>query len=107
MRVHWRLREIAEPERWNPRKLSLTTGLGYQTVWSIWHDRATRVDLTTLAALATTLEVTPGDLLILDPQSLSPQPEAEPPPGQARAGHRSRATGDGRLKANRRRPRSS
>ena len=106
MRVHWRLREIAEPERWNPRKLSLTTGLGYQTVWSIWHDRATRVDLTTLAALATILKVTPGDLLILDPQSLNPRPEAEPP-GQARAEHRSSAASDGQLKANRRRPRSS
>ena len=64
--IRWRLREIAEPERWNPNKLAETTGLAYHTVWAIWHNKAKRADLATLATLATTLKVTPGDLLALD-----------------------------------------
>jgi DNA-binding Xre family transcriptional regulator len=64
--IRWRLREIAEPERWNPKKLADTTGLAYQTVWAIWHNKAKRADLATLATLATTLNVAPGDLLVLE-----------------------------------------
>jgi DNA-binding Xre family transcriptional regulator len=64
--IRWRLREIAEPERWNPNKLAETTGLAYHTVWAIWHNKAKRADLATIAALATTLNVTPGDLLALE-----------------------------------------
>ena len=64
--IRWRLRELAEPERWNPNKLAETTGLAYRTVWAIWHNKAKRADLTTIATLATTLNVTPGDLLTLD-----------------------------------------
>jgi DNA-binding Xre family transcriptional regulator len=64
--IRWRLRELAEPERWNPNKLAETTGLAYHTVWAIWHNKAKRADLATIATLATTLNVTPGDLLALD-----------------------------------------
>jgi DNA-binding Xre family transcriptional regulator len=64
--VRWRLREIAEPERWNPKKLADTTGLAYHTVWAIWHNRAKRADLATIASLAAILRVTPGDLLVLE-----------------------------------------
>lgn len=64
--VRWRLREIAEPERWNPKKLADTSGLAYYTVWAIWNNRAKRADLATLAALAITLKVPPGDLLVLE-----------------------------------------
>jgi DNA-binding Xre family transcriptional regulator len=69
--VRWRLREIAEPERWNPKKLADTSGLAYHTVWAIWNNRAKRADLATLAALATTLKVHPGDLLVLESISRS------------------------------------
>ena len=64
--IQWRLREIAEPERWNPNKLAETTGLAYHTVWAIWHNKAKRADLATLATLSTTLKVRPGDLLALE-----------------------------------------
>ena len=64
--IRWRLREIAEPERWNPNKLAETTGLAYHTVWAIWHNKAKRADLATLATLAATLQVTPGDLLAME-----------------------------------------
>jgi DNA-binding Xre family transcriptional regulator len=65
--IQWRLREIAEPERWNPNKLAETTGLAYHTVWAIWHNKAKRADLATLATLASTLKVTPGDLMAMEP----------------------------------------
>jgi DNA-binding Xre family transcriptional regulator len=70
-RIRWRLREIAEPERWNPNKLAETTGLAYHTVWAIWHNKAKRADLATLATLATILQVAPGDLLALEPAGSS------------------------------------
>jgi DNA-binding Xre family transcriptional regulator len=64
--IRWRLREIAEPERWNPNKLAETTGLAYHTVWAIWHNKAKRADLATLATLATVLKVAPGNLIAME-----------------------------------------
>jgi DNA-binding Xre family transcriptional regulator len=61
--IRWRLREIAEPERWNVKKLAEQTGLAYGSVYAIWNDTARRVDLDTLDKLATILKVMPGDLL--------------------------------------------
>ncbi|WP_110513753.1 helix-turn-helix domain-containing protein [Herpetosiphon llansteffanensis] len=60
--IRWRLREIAEPERWNIKKLSEKTGLAYKSVYAIWKDTARRVDLDTLDKLASILNVQPGDL---------------------------------------------
>ena len=64
--IRWRLREIAEPERWNPNKLAESTGLAYHTVWAIWHNKAKRADLATLATLATALKIAPGDLMFME-----------------------------------------
>lgn len=61
--VRWRLKEIAEPERWNPHNLSEATGLSYTTVWSIWTNRTKRADLETIDALARVLKIEPGALL--------------------------------------------
>ena len=61
--ARWRVREIAEPERWNAKKLAEATGLAYGTVYAIWTNRATRVDFKTLEALARVLKVAPGDLI--------------------------------------------
>ncbi len=61
--AEWRLREIAEPERWNAKKLAEATGLAYRTVWGIWANRSRRADLDTLAALARVLKVEPGELI--------------------------------------------
>ena len=69
--MHWRLREIAEPERWNAKKLAEATGLAYTSVWGIWTNRSKRADLDTLAALARVLKIRPGDLHSdLDPEDL-------------------------------------
>lgn len=62
--VRWRLKEIAEPERWNPHNLSAATGLAYTTVYNMWENRTKRADLDTIGKLADVLKVAPGDLLV-------------------------------------------
>lgn len=64
MAVRWRVREIAEPERWSARKLAEAANLAYGTVWAIWSGKAKRADLETLDALCRVLKVEPGDILI-------------------------------------------
>jgi len=61
--LRWRLREIAEPERWNAKKISDATGLTYRTVHGIWANRSKRADLDTIEALARLLKVAPGELI--------------------------------------------
>ena len=68
MAVRWRVREIAEPERWSARKLAEAADLAYGTVWAIWSGKAKRADLETLDALCRVLKVAPGDLLVRDAQ---------------------------------------
>ena len=61
--VRWRLKEIAEPERWNPHNLSAATGLAYTTVWNMWENRTRRADLDTIDKLSRVLKVQPGELM--------------------------------------------
>ena len=63
MAARWRLRDIAEPERWSARKLSIATGLAYNTVWGLWTNKSRRADLDTLTALARVLKVHPSELI--------------------------------------------
>lgn len=63
MMARWKLREIAEPERWNAKKLADHTGLAYNTVWGMWTNKTKRADLDTLTTLANALKVQPGDLI--------------------------------------------
>ncbi len=63
MSARWRLREIAEPERWTARKLSLATGLAYNTVWGLWTNKSKRADLDTLTTLARVLKIHPSELI--------------------------------------------
>ena len=63
MAVRWRLKEIAEPERWSARKIAEATGLAYNTVWGIWANRSKRADLDTINTLAQLLKVEPGQLI--------------------------------------------
>jgi DNA-binding Xre family transcriptional regulator len=62
--VRWQLKELAEPERWNPHNLAEATGLAYTTVYNMWTNRTRRADLDTIGALAKALKVPPGDLLV-------------------------------------------
>ena len=71
--IRWRLREIAEPERWNVKKLAEQTGLAYGSVYAIWNDTARRVDLDTLDKLATILNVAPGEFFIWDNTPIAQQ----------------------------------
>ena len=70
MAIRWRVREIAEPERWNAKKLAEATGLAYGTVYPIWTNQATRADLKTIEAIARVLGVKPGDLLTWDSEDV-------------------------------------
>ena len=61
--ARWRLRDIAEPERWNARMLAQATGLADNTWCCIWTNTTRRADLATLDNLAAVLTVQPNDLL--------------------------------------------
>ena len=61
--ARWRLRDIAEPERWNARMLAQATGLADNTGCGIWTNTTRRADLATLDKLAAVLTVQPNDLL--------------------------------------------
>jgi DNA-binding Xre family transcriptional regulator len=63
MAVRWRLKDIAEPERWSARKIAEATGLAYNTVWGIWANKSKRADLDTLDTLAQLLKIEPGQLI--------------------------------------------
>ena len=62
--VRWRLKDIAEPERWNPHNLAAATGLAYTTVYNMWENKTRRADLDTIGKLAAALKVEPGALLV-------------------------------------------
>ncbi len=74
--AHWRLREIAQPQRWTARKIALATGLAYNTVWAIWANRSKRADLDTLEKLAGLLNVAPGELIGAGDESMTPLQDA-------------------------------
>ncbi len=74
--ARWRLRDIAEPERWTARKLAIETGLAYNTVWGIWANRSQRADLGTLDTLARVLKIKPGELIGEGEQQPRPAPAA-------------------------------
>lgn len=60
--VRWRLKEQAQPDRWTARKLSIATGMSYNSIWAIWSGKAKRADLETLDKLCEVLSLEPGDL---------------------------------------------
>jgi DNA-binding Xre family transcriptional regulator len=73
MAVRWRLKVIAEPERWTARKIAEATGLAYNTVWGIWANKSKRADLDTLDTLSKLLKVEPGALVERVPDQDSPR----------------------------------
>ena len=67
------------------RRLSISeaarqSGVSYKTVFDLFHDRTTRVDLGTIDKLCRALKCTPNDLFEFSP---------EPPDGDAGAGRSS------------------
>jgi DNA-binding Xre family transcriptional regulator len=65
--IAWRVGQLAEQRGWSVRRLADAAGLDEKTVRNIIAGRATRVDLDTIARLASTLEVTPGALWATEP----------------------------------------
>ncbi|MBC8074590.1 MAG: helix-turn-helix domain-containing protein [Chloroflexales bacterium] len=74
MGLRWRVREIAEPERWTARKLALATGLAYNTVWGIWTNKTRRADLDTIEKIARELKVAARDLIMQESPANEDQP---------------------------------
>jgi DNA-binding Xre family transcriptional regulator len=60
--VVWRVAELVAQRGWGARQLADAAHLDEKTARNIIAGRATRVDLETIARLASTLEVTPGAL---------------------------------------------
>ena len=79
--AHFRLKEIAKPQRWSAHSIKEKTGLSYNTVWTIWTNRSSGCDLATLQRIADTIGCAPGDLI----GSGDPAPDAEPDPDPDRA----------------------
>ena len=58
-----RLQPLAVARGYDIMKLSRQTGLGYRTIFDLWHGRSGNVTLRTLDKLAAALGVTVADLL--------------------------------------------
>jgi putative transcriptional regulator len=67
MMIRYRLKEIAEPERWNIKRLAEATGLARNTVAGVWKNESDYVRLATLDKLCQALKVTPADILEYTP----------------------------------------
>jgi len=61
-----RLKEVADPLRWNPHSIAHASGLAYSTVYAIWTGKARRIDLDTIKTLCNTLDILPSDLISIE-----------------------------------------
>jgi putative transcriptional regulator len=68
--IKFRVREIAEKQGLNIQRLASKSGIAYSTILDLWHDRVRRIDKATLNRLCEALNVTPGDLIIRDPDDI-------------------------------------
>ena len=84
--IAWRVAELAEQRGWGARQLAKAAGLDDKTARNILTGRATRVDLETIARLASTLEVTPGALWASRPDPAQAWMSAAGSAGQADPG---------------------
>ena len=80
--VRLRVREIAEAQDLNMNRLALKSGISYSTIVDLWYDRTRRLDKETLSKLCQALGVTPGDLLVWEPEE---QPQIAYSPALAAA----------------------
>jgi DNA-binding Xre family transcriptional regulator len=65
--IAWRVDELVAKRGWSASRLARAASLDEKTVRNIIAGRATRVDLETIARLASALQVTPGALWALRP----------------------------------------
>lgn len=77
--AHFRLKEIAKPQRWSANSIKEKTGLSYNTVWTIWTNRSSGCDLATLQRIADCIGCAPGDLI----GSGDPPLDSDPDPDRA------------------------
>lgn len=69
MVVHCRLRQLmGERDNMRIQELSDVTGLQRNTISSLYNNKATRIDLITVAAICAALKCTPGDMFVVVPE---------------------------------------
>ena len=70
--IKFRVREIAEGKGRNIQALADKSEIAYSTILDLWHDRVRRIDKLTLNRLCVALEVSPGDLIVREPDIRTP-----------------------------------
>lgn len=65
--------QIAKAKGFTPKSLSEQADIAYNTALNMFRGVSTRIDLDVLDRICGVLNVTPGDLLVRDPQSPSDQ----------------------------------
>jgi putative transcriptional regulator len=63
-----RISEVAGRRRINIKDLANAAGISYQTAYSLYHDRTSRIDFETMAGLCRALNVTVGELFEYAPE---------------------------------------
>lgn len=69
--VESRLNELLGQRRMKVSELAQLSGVSYQTLWRLYHDKTERVDFATLNAICAALNVEVGDIL-----KYTPDPDA-------------------------------
>lgn len=68
------LSEIMGRHRMSISELARKTGLSYQGLWSIYHDKTSRIDFDTIARVCDVLGVTVGELFVYEPPDNKERP---------------------------------
>lgn len=61
--ARWLLKELAEARGMTRYRVAKDAGLPYHTVTLVWKNKAKRLDMDTLTALARALDIAPGELI--------------------------------------------
>lgn len=69
--VRCRLSELLGKKRMHIRELARISGISYPTLWSLYHEKTTRVDLKTLEQICIALGCEIGDLLYIEVEEKS------------------------------------
>lgn len=72
-RVVCRLSTLLGERKWKMMDLARATGLSKTTIFQLYHEKATRIDLDTVAKVCKALGCQVGDLLVFMPDSMDDQ----------------------------------
>ncbi|MGB9791485.1 MAG: helix-turn-helix domain-containing protein [Thermacetogeniaceae bacterium] len=64
MAIKSRLHMLMAEKKMNMSDLARETGISRTTIWSLYHDKSTKIDFNTLDALCRYFKCQPGDVLV-------------------------------------------